>query len=256
MSFKTETLPTAQFTAQHNAHADYEKKCYKHKWSGEQRCYNYQDIFLPEKLNYRGIVPGFQHAVAVGGTRSPSIDAFCLCSKVITALSNSNATILSGGVPGIDMAAHLAAITCQLSTYAVLGNPVSEGLSGHEWNNKIIEDAILSCGGFISEYSTIEPFNNEIFRERLLARDRIISGLSSVFLMFECNRDSATIDTAKRAQLQGKQIICIDTKNKNNRRGIEQAAEELYCPVLQEGEISIETIAEIIINKIGLVRIS
>lgn len=149
----------------------------------------------------------------------------------------------------MDIAAHLAAIEVPKgSTFAVLANPVETGLGGHEWQNSLVERHFGRHGGFISEYSTHSVFGVDEFKERLLARDRIISGLADLFIVFECNIDSATIDTARRASVQGKKVICVDTAKITPRRGIAQMGAEFGCPVLREGDVSDDQIITIIMN--------
>lgn len=221
-----------------------------HKWTKQKRSYSSEDLYLPDYLHFKGQPPNFLNPVAaVGGTRSPTVDTFCLVSRIVHRLCNNEIAVVSGGVPGVDLAAHLAAIdVVGGSTFAVLANPVESGLRGHEWSNSLVEHQFLERGGFISEYSTHCLFASEDFRERLLARDRIISGLSDLFIVFECNVDSATIDTARRAIVQGKKVICIDTANQTPRRGIAQMESDLGVEVLREAEASDEHIVEIIMS--------
>lgn len=155
---------------------------------------------------------------------------------------------MSGGVPGVDLAAHLAAVEVPGgATFAVLANPVDMGFGGHEWHNNLIERQILKRGGFISEYSTHCAFGMEEFQERLLARDRLISGLSDLFIAFECNVDSATTDTARRALVQGKKVVCIDTAKRTPRRGIAKMENDFNLLVLRENEMSdVQIVAKIL----------
>jgi DNA processing protein len=182
--------------------------------------------------------------IAVGGTRSPAVETFCLVSNVVDQLARKETIIISGGVPGVDLAAHMSAIGEPWgSTFAVLANPVELGLKGHEWHNAELDMQILKRGGFISEYSSSCKVFGDEFRERLLARDRIISGLSDLMLVFECNIDSATVDTARRAIVQGKKVVCIDTERKTYRRGIQQLTDEFQLPTFREERMNVVEMA-------------
>jgi DNA processing protein len=194
---------------------------YVHKWTKQIRHYAITDLSLPETLFVNGSWPSWSGPiVSVGGTRAPTVETFCLVSNVVRELASAGVVIISGGVPGVDLAAHLAASDQQQgTTLAVLANPAENGLSGHEWSSGFVKAQILKQGAFVSEYSTTSEIGSDDFCERLLARDRIISGLCDVFLVFECNEDSATVDTARRALVQGKQVMCVDSlRNTNLRR--------------------------------------
>jgi DNA processing protein len=212
-----------------------------HKWTKEHRYYTPEDLRLPTEVFASGIWPDWNHpVVGVGGSRTPTVETFCLVAKVVRALSSDGATIISGGVPGVDLAAHLASLDSPYGrTIAVLANPAELGLRGHEWSSDMIEGGILKQGGFISEYrSECDVFSQE-YCERLLARDRIISGLCDIFLAFECNEGSATVDTARRAFVQGKEVICIESIGRSARRGLYELEADLPVPFFSERRLSV-----------------
>lgn len=217
-----------------------------HKWTKKRQAYSAHELRLPKTVFLNGKTPEFRYPViAVGGTRSPSVDAFRLVSGVIEQMAARYSTILSGAVPGVDLAAHLAALSnSNGTTYGVLANPARLGLRGHEWNSPLVEAAMIDRGGFISEYETAVEVDSPPFLERLLQRDRLISGLCDIFLVFECRADSATVDTAKRALLQGKTVVCVDSKIRTERQGIEQLVEEYRTPYLSVSRLSPAEIAQ------------
>jgi predicted Rossmann fold nucleotide-binding protein DprA/Smf involved in DNA uptake len=224
-----------------------------HKWTKQIRHYTLGDLTLPEALFVRGIWPSWNSpVVSVGGTRTPTVETFCLVSAVIRELARKGVLIISGGVPGVDLAAHIAAADEEMgATMAVLANPVDRGLGGHEWFSVSMENQLLKRGALVSEYSRFSPIESDEFSERLLARDRIISGLCDIFLVFECNEDSATVDTARRALAQGKRIICIDSVRKSARRGVNQLVAEFDLPVLDERKLEPSNIADQIVGELG-----
>jgi predicted Rossmann fold nucleotide-binding protein DprA/Smf involved in DNA uptake len=137
----------------------------------------------------------------------------------------------------VDAAAHLASLDVKdSSTYAVMANPARMGLAGHEWHSAFVSRAIRERGGFLSEYAAECELWSEEHRERVLARDRIISGLCDLMVVFECNSDSATVDTAHRALLQGKKVICVEAMQASERRGTEQLRAEFGLEVLREAK--------------------
>lgn len=243
--FRTQAIRTAVATAQTLARLDGVYPTYTHKWTGMSRCYSAADLRLPAGLHLKGkSLCGDRPIVAIGGTRSPIVETFCLVSSVIRELASCGWQVMSGGVPGVDLAAHLAAVEAPAgSTYAVLANPVEHGLAGHEWSNPLLEERMMRTGGFLSEYDQAVELDSDEFRERLLMRDRIISGLCDIFLAFECSDTSATVDTAKRALLQGKKVFCVSAAKASNRRGLDRLRAELALPMLSEATMSSREIA-------------
>jgi predicted Rossmann fold nucleotide-binding protein DprA/Smf involved in DNA uptake len=217
-----------------------------HKWTRQKRRYAPADVSLPEQLFILGRTPRWSFPViGVGGTRSPTVETFCLVSAVVRELVRSGATIVSGGVPGVDLAAHLAAADEDDGvTVAVLPNPVNLGMRGLEWRSSAVATQIVRRGAFVSEYARACDVGSDEFCERLLARDRIISGLCDLFLAFECNEDSGTVDTARRAVVQGKAVRCVNSVRRSPRQGVEQLVAEFGFPVFDERNFSPREIAE------------
>lgn len=238
-SRKLASARTATETASRIGSLTHPYPYYIHKWTRQRRAYTQSDLSLPERLFVRGNWPRWNRPViAIGGTRSPTVDTFCLVSDVVAELARQGALIVSGGVPGVDIAGHIAAADQPGgATVAVLANPVDLGLRGHEWSSAFVEAQILKRGAFVSEYNERCEVGGELYCERLLARDRIISGLCDVFLAFECREDSATVDTAHRAMVQGKQVICIASMSKSSRRGLNQLASDFGLPILEERKL-------------------
>jgi predicted Rossmann fold nucleotide-binding protein DprA/Smf involved in DNA uptake len=216
-----------------------------HKWTRQKRRYAHADVCLPDRLYISGAAPRWDFPViGVGGTRSPTVETFCLVSHVVRDLARSGATIVSGGVPGVDLAAHLAAADEDGGiTVAVLPNPVELGLRGLEWRSAAVATQIVRRGAFVSEYSRACDVGGDEFCERLLARDRIISGLCDLFLVFECSEDSGTVDTARRALVQGKMVRCVNSVRRSPRQGVDQLVEEFGLPVFDERTYSPREIA-------------
>lgn len=223
---------------------------FQHKWSRQIREYRYDEIDLPDEIFLNGqIFPLNRKIIGIGGTRSPTARSFLLVSELCHSLANEDIAIMSGGVPGVDLAAHMAALDSSNGvTFAVLANPASEGLSGHEWRSSHLEELIFEKGCFISEYETWEPLESVAFRERLLQRDRIISGLSDAFIAFECSVGSATVDTAMRAVLQGKKVFCIESDPNSSRKGVAELSEIVGIQTIFVHDRRIEDVAAEIKN--------
>ncbi len=224
---------------------------FRHKWTGEQRLYGVRDVQIPKNLYYSGKLPNFDRpVVGIGGTRSPHVETFCIVSDIARRLSLET-IIVSGGVPGVDLAAHIGALdTVGGSTIAVLANPPDQGLAGHEWQSLVLEEKIVQRGAFCSEYETFTAPHSLAWRERLLARDRIITGMSDVFVVFECSEGSATVDSAKRALLQGKSVIAVKEPKISTRKGVDELASIDTVMVLEYEKVGVEGVADTILGKI------
>jgi DNA processing protein len=146
-------------------------------------------------------------SISFGGTVSPTADGFQLSELLAQqAVLQHGATVIGGGVIGVDMAAHLGALDAKGSTVAVLANPVTLGLHPYKPKRTFLEEGIIQGGLLASEYDS--PSDDR--KERLLQRDRVITALSDFFIAVECSKDSATVDAAKRAWIQGKKVVVID----------------------------------------------
>lgn len=230
---------TASETAEHVNYLADPLPTFHHKWSRRERTYQRVELLLPIDVWFRGAtLPSMDvPLIGFGGTRSPNVETFCFVAKVARLLALQGCYIVSGGVPGVDLAAHLGAIEANSGgTLAVMANPVELGLKGHEWSNSLVEQAICLRGGFMSEYKTVEPFDSDQHRERLLQRDRIISGISDVFVAFECSNKSATVDTARRALAQGKCVAAVSPALVTVRRGTQVLSRDPLVATFSERE--------------------
>lgn len=215
-----------------------------HKWSRERRGYTRGELQLPDTVQAWGNKAVLQRPrIGVGGTRSPAVETFQLVTAVCDTLSLQGLCTISGGVPGVDLACHLSGASGNGGTIAVLANPVDRRMAANGWHNAALDALILRSGLFVSEYDDYCPVGTAEFGERLLQRDRIISGLSDVFVAFECNVDSATVDTAWRALCQGAAVVTVHPPVMRERRGTLQLAEH---PRVLSLDARTESVAEIV----------
>jgi predicted Rossmann fold nucleotide-binding protein DprA/Smf involved in DNA uptake len=117
------------------------------------------------------------------------------------------ALIVSGDGFGIDRAAHLGAIKADGKTVAVVPNGVEFGLARGGTDLKFyLQEEIPKHGAFVS----IHPYFKKPNVMRALARNHIISALSDVVVVIECDKNSRTIDAALKAALQGVRLLVVD----------------------------------------------
>jgi hypothetical protein len=189
-----------------------------HKFEKKGVPYDYRHVEPPGMLYASCRAQNKEHAlralnadlcVSFGGTVSPTASGARLTQLLAKIVAELKGTVISGGVVGVDTYAHMGALDGQGKTIAVLANPVDAGLHWHEPLSNypvrsFLQSCIIDAGALISEYGDVD--STETSLERLLQRDRIITGCSDLFVAIECSEESATVDTAKRAFIQGQML--------------------------------------------------
>jgi DNA processing protein len=102
---------------------------------------------------------------------------------------------------GIDTAGHRGAIETG-RTIAVLGSGIR---FIHPKENVELAEDIIECGAVLSELHPNTPPRGQ----NLMARDRIISGLSRAVIVIEAGEKSGSLDTAARAIKQGRFVYAV-----------------------------------------------
>jgi len=158
----------------------------------------------PPVLFVRGeLRPSDAQAVAIVGTRQPTPPAVTLAETLGRELAGRGLTIVSGLALGIDTAAHRGALqAADGRTLAVLGS----GLRAiHPRGNLPLAEAIAQRGALLSELHPATP----PLGPNLMARDRLISGLSRAVIVVEANEKSGSLDTAAKARRQGRLLFAL-----------------------------------------------
>jgi DNA processing protein len=142
-------------------------------------------------------------AVAIVGTRQPTPQAARLAEMLGRELAARGLTIVSGLAVGIDTAAHRGALRAKNGrTLAVLGS----GLWAiHPPQNISLAEEIVQHGALFSELAP----NTRVRGANLMARDRIISGLSLAVIVVEAKEKSGSLDTASKARHQGRLLFAV-----------------------------------------------
>ena len=141
------------------------------------------------------------NAVAIVGTREPTPAAVEVAHMIGRELAARGLTVVSGLALGIDTAGHLGAITIG-RTIAVLGSGVRYI---HPRENSELAEDIIRCGAILSELHPDTPPKGQ----NLMARDRIISGLSRGVIVIEAGEKSGSLDTASKAKKQGRLVYAV-----------------------------------------------
>lgn len=158
--------------------------------------------------------------VAIVGTRKPSREAEWLTVKIAHKIVSMGYTVVSGLAIGVDTQAHYGALRAGGKTVAVLGSDLSN--ISPVRNRRLAVDIRMN-GCVVSEHESQQL----AIARTLMARNRIITGLSVATIIIECRYKSGTMRSARYAQQQKRPlIVCnwetIDYMRFGNRNLLEQ----------------------------------
>ncbi len=165
----------------------------------------------PPTLFYRGDTLNLpEKTAAIIGTRTPSDEAASRATEVAMRLSGKGYTIVSGLARGIDYRAHQGAMAVPSGrTFAVLGSGV---LNIYPPESERFAAGIGKRGCLLSEFhpqAGPSPSN-------LVARNRIITGLSDAVIVVETSAEGGAMHAARFARAQGKPIYTYPSSATGN----------------------------------------
>ena len=155
--------------------------------------------------------------IAIVGTRAPSAQARFITLQLALKLAEAEYTVVSGLARGIDTAAHVSALTAGGSTIAVLGSGV---LNIYPDVNEPLARQICAAGAIVSETHPYHGAN----AQRLVSRNRIISGLSQAVVIVESRGDGGAMYTARFAREQRRPVYTFDLPASGNQALIQNGA--------------------------------
>ncbi len=153
------------------------------------------DLRTPPPLLYLSgsLVTRDAKAVAVVGTRAPTLHGAALAHKLGEEFARRGYTVVSGLAQGIDTAGHQGALAApQGRTIAVLGCGL---LRVYPPENSVLAGKIAGRGALVAEV----PPDTEVQRSLLLARDRIQAALSMAVVVVQAHAECGSIVTARHA---------------------------------------------------------
>ncbi len=166
----------------------------------------------PRKLYIQGTYTPTSYGVAVIGTRHPLISSEQKAFIFSYICAQHGITIISGLAYGIDAAAHTGALAAKKPTWAVCAHGLDRI---YPKTHTPLAHAILDGGGaLISEY----PPHTPPLPKQFLQRNRIISGLASAVVIIEAPRRSGTLNTARHALEQGRDVYVLAPPHKHTER--------------------------------------
>lgn len=142
-----------------------------------------------------------QPCVAVVGTRKMTAYGHFVTTKITTELSRLGANIVSGGMYGVDMAAHTASLEAGGNTVAVLGY-------GFEFcypaaHVALYQEMLEKGATFFTPFAPHVAPHKGLF----VARNRVVAGMSQAVVVTEAAEKSGTHITAGYAADEGK-VVC------------------------------------------------
>jgi DNA processing protein len=159
----------------------------------------------------------FDRAVGIVGTRSPTKEAQGVARRLAGILAQRGFTIVSGLATGIDTHAHHAALGGNHPTVAVLGCGI---LDIYPEQNRRLAEKIVECGALLGEVHPEAAPN----AASLVARNRLISGLSKAVIVVETSVDGGAMHAARFAFDQGRRVYAVDNHASGNRDLIARGA--------------------------------
>lgn len=143
-----------------------------------------------------------KYAVAMVGTRTPTVYGKSVASRMAEELSRSDVCIVSGMARGIDGQAHEGALKGAGSTIAVLGCGIDVI---YPREHTLLYRKIAEQGLIISEYPPGIPAAQGLFPQR----NRIIAGLSLGTVVVEAAARSGSLITATYAESESRDVFAV-----------------------------------------------
>jgi DNA processing protein len=157
-------------------------------------------------------------SIALVGRRRPSEGASKTAQALASYLAEREYLVVSGLAYGIDYAAHMGTLPVSTGyTVAVLGSGV---LNIYPSDHEGLAKAIMQRGALVSE---LDPVRS-VSASNLVARNRLISGLSDSLIVVESETDGGAMYAARFATAQGRQVYVVDFPASGNRALIEAGA--------------------------------
>jgi DNA processing protein len=158
----------------------------------------------PPVLYVRGdLLASDAEAVAIVGSRDATAQGLEVADRLAYELAGRGLTVVSGLAQGVDTAAHQGALRARRGrTLAILGSGL-RAIFPRE--NVPLAEAVSAHGALVSELGLGVPASGPT----LMARDRIVSGLSRAVIVVEAAEKSGSMDTARRAIAQSRLLFAV-----------------------------------------------
>lgn len=135
---------------------------------------------------------GERRAVAVVGTRRPSLHGLSMARSIGATLAEAGWPVLSGLAEGIDAAAHEGCLAAGGAPVAVLGTPLERVYPQH---HALLQDRVARQGLLVSEL----PTGAAVRRGCFAARNRLLVAMAAAVVVVECPAVSGALHSAELA---------------------------------------------------------
>ena len=174
-------------------------------WLDQQYPSNLKEIHDPPPILYiKGKVElEDQFAVAVVGSRRPTIYGREQAFQLSSDLAANGFTVVSGLAKGIDAQAHRGALRSHGKTIAVLGCGID--VIYPKENEHLFQEIVEQGGVIMSEF----PLGTRPLAAHFPRRNRIIAGLGLATLVVQANYRSGSLITARLAAEEGREVYAL-----------------------------------------------
>ncbi len=140
--------------------------------------------------------------ISIVGTREITPHGNDFCRQMISDLAPLDPVIVSGFAYGVDIAAHQAALDCNLQTIGVIAHGLNQIYP--KVHKRYMSD-IMQNGGFMTEFwSTSEPE-----KENFVKRNRIVAGISEATIVIESAEKGGSLITANLANDYNRDVFAV-----------------------------------------------
>ncbi len=161
-----------------------------------------------------------RRAVALVGTRQPTVQGCHAAATLAAGCAARGWTVISGLATGIDTVAHQSALEAGGRTLAVLGSGVC---AVYPPGNRALAERLIERGALFSEtHPHAAPS-----APTLVARNRLISGLSRAVIVVEAGADSGCLHAVRFARAQGRAVFAVLSGARGNARALAEGAHPL-----------------------------
>ncbi len=163
-------------------------------------------INRPRLLYVRGTLPNPENLyIAVVGTRKITNYGRSVIPYLIGPIIEAGVTVVSGLAYGVDSAVQQLSVEKGRATIAILGGGVDEKSIYPKEHTWLAQRIIETGGALVSEY----PPGTASLNYHFVARNRIISGISSATVVVECDTKSGSLITAQYALEQNRTVFAV-----------------------------------------------
>lgn len=162
-------------------------------------------VDAPILLFYKGKAElNAQRVISIVGTRHATNYGRGFCEDFIKAIASvyPDTLIVSGLAYGIDIAAHRAALNCQLPTVGVLAHGLQ---TIYPPVHRQYAAEMVTNGGVLTEYLSQQP----IHKANFVARNRIVAGMADATIVVESAEKGGALITAGLAMEYNRDVFAV-----------------------------------------------